>query len=231
MKKCIILHLYYQDLWPEFKEKILPILSDNTHLYVSINEHTEYTKDIEKYSKEVFLVENRGMDFGPFIYVYNKIRKFKYKYIIKLHSKKSLHTPGIGDYWRTTLTNAIIGSNDQLQNIIDFMETDSNIFMASSAEFYYDMEREPINSTTRVASLPFINKVRKFIHSNNHGCFFAGSMFVVTANYLDILFGNANLNELYNQFESGYLRDSLAHAMERVIGYGVSTHNGKYLTI
>jgi lipopolysaccharide biosynthesis protein len=56
-KTAIVLHVYYQDLWPEFKEKILPVLSDDTHLYVSINERNEYTEDIEKYSKEVFLVD------------------------------------------------------------------------------------------------------------------------------------------------------------------------------
>lgn len=231
MKNCILLHLYYQDLWPEFKEKILPILSKDTHLYVSINEQTEYTDDIKKYSKEVFLVENRGMDIGPFIYVYNKIRDYGYKYIVKLHSKKSLHTPNIGDHWRRALTNALIESPTQFQQIINFMEPDPTIFMAGSLEFYYDTNLEPLHSTTRIAAEPFISKVRQFVNSDNHGCFFAGSMFVVTVNYLDIFFGNTNLNDLYNQFEFGYLRDSFAHGMERVIGYGVATNNGKYLTI
>ena len=231
MKNCILLHLYYQDLWPEFKEKILPILSDDTHLYVSINKRNEYTEDIEKYSKEVFLVENRGMDFGPFIFIYNKIRSLNYKYIVKLHGKKSLHTPGVGNYWRTTLTNSLINSVDHFHHVINFMENCPDIFMASSLEYYNDMERESINNPNRLAALPFINKVRSFVNSGEHGCFFAGSMFIVTTNYLEKLFANVDLTELYKQFEIGYLRDSFAHGMERVIGYGVITHNGKYLTI
>jgi lipopolysaccharide biosynthesis protein len=230
-KTAIVLHLYYQDLWPEFKEKILPVLSDDTHLYVSINERNEYTEDIEKYSKEVFLVENRGMDFGPFVFIYNKIRSLNYKYIVKLHGKKSLHSPGLGDYWRTTLVNSIINSADHFYHIINFMENDSDIFMASSSEFYYDTDRESINHPNRLAALSFINKVRNFTNSGEHGCFFAGSMFIVTTNYLEKLFANADLIELYEQFELGYSMDSFAHGMERVIGYGVIKNNGKYLTI
>jgi lipopolysaccharide biosynthesis protein len=231
MKNAIVLHLYYQDLWPEFKEKILPILSDSTHLYVSINEETEYTDDIKQYANEVFLVENRGMDFGPFVFVYDKLRTMGYKYIVKLHGKKSLHSPGIGDYWRTTLVNSIINSDDHFHHIINFMETDSDIFMASSSEFYHDMDRESINHPNRLAALPFINKVRSFVNSGEHGCFFAGSMFIVTTNYLEKLFENVDLTKLYKQFELGYSMDSFAHGMERVIGYGVMTNNGKYLTI
>lgn len=228
---AIVLHLYYQDLWPEFKEKILPVLSESTHLYVSINDETEYTPDIRKYAHAVFHVENRGMDFGPFVFVYNTLQKLNYKYIVKLHGKKSLHTPGIGDHWRNALVNSIIESPDQFNHIINYMETMPDIYMASSLEFYHDMNRESINHPNRLAALPFINKVRSFVNSDDHGCFFAGSMFIVTTNYLEKLFTNVELTKLYNQFEPGYSMDSFAHGMERVIGYGVTTNNGKYLTI
>ena len=145
---AIVLHLYYQDLWPEFKEKILPILSESTHLYVSINDETEYTDDIRKYAQAVFHVENRGMDFGPFVFVYNTLQKLNYKYIVKLHGKKSLHTPGIGDQWRNALVNSIIESPDQFNHIINYMETMPDIYMASSLEFYHDTDRESITIST-----------------------------------------------------------------------------------
>lgn len=231
MKIAIILHLYYQDLWPEFKEKVIPILSDNTHLYVSINSESEYTSDIKKYATKVFILENKGMDFGPFIFIYNKIQKLDYKYILKLHSKKSLHTPGIGDYWRITLVNSMINTPDHFYHIINYMDSDSSIFMASSLEFYHDTNREPLHHPNRLAALPFINKVINFINSKDHGCFFAGSMFIVTTNYLEKLFNKVNLDILYQQFELGYSMDSFAHGMERVIGYGVIKNGGKYLTI
>jgi len=229
---AILLHLYYQDLWPEFKEKILPLLNDSVHLYVSVNSsETDFIADIRQHANQVYVVENRGLDFGPFIYVYKQLRHLNYRYFVKLHGKKSLHTPGIGDYWRKTLTNAMIDSEEQFKHVIAFMEQTPDVYMASSLEFYHDVNREPINHPNRLAALPYINKVCSILNVDSHGSFFAGSMFIVSAAYLDKLFKGVDLENLYNQFEYGYSMDSFAHGMERVIGYGVATHKGLYLTI
>ena len=60
MNTAILLHLHYQDLWEEFKEKIVPILSDRVHLYVTVHDNqTQYYEDIVNTSTEVFVVENR----------------------------------------------------------------------------------------------------------------------------------------------------------------------------
>lgn len=228
---AVILHLYYHDLWHEFKNYLQPIINDNVHLYVTLNDNCEYLEDIKKYSKQVFIVENRGMDFGPFIFIYNKIKDLDYKYIIKIHSKKSLHTPNLGDYWRKKLMDSIFINEKHFNHIINFMNTDEKIYMASCEEFYFDKNKEFYNHPNRIAALPYINKVNEFLKVTDHGSFFAGSMFIVSKLYLDKLFNNVNLYTLYEQFEYGYLRDSFAHGMERVIGYGVEKYNGKYLAI
>jgi hypothetical protein len=125
----------------------------------------------------------------------------------------------------------MISTPEQFYHIINYMNSDPTMFMASSLEYYHDMSREPLNHPNRLAALPFINKVISLINSEDHGCFFAGSMFIVTTNYLEKLFNNVDLKVLYEQFELGYLMDSFAHGMERVIGYGVIKNGGKYLTI
>jgi lipopolysaccharide biosynthesis protein len=58
-------------------------------------------------------------------------------------------------------------------------------------------------------------------------------MFVVKSEYLHKFFGNCNLNTLYEEFEEYYSPNSdlLAHAMERVICYGVEKHKGKFLLL
>ncbi len=230
-KTAILLHLYYQDLWVEFKQYIQPILSNDVDLYVTVNENNEYTEDIKLYAKEVLLVANKGMDFGPFILMYDKVKDLNYDFVIKLHGKKSLHTPGFGEYWRKNLINSMLQTTEKFNRIVEFMTLDRDILMASSAEFYHDTVREAYNHPNRLAALPYINKVREYLKVADHGCFFAGSMFIVSTKYLKQLFNNVDLNVLYNQFEDGYLMDSFAHGMERVIGYGVMTYNGKYLTL
>jgi hypothetical protein len=65
----------------------------------------------------------------------------------------------------------------------------------------------------------------------DNGAFFAGTMFMVNDLYLNNLLGDIDLNNFYNEFEEGYHKDSLAHGMERVIGYGINHYKGTYITI
>ena len=53
---AIILHLYYQDLWEELKEKIIPLLNETTHLFITVNKESEYTNDMMQYSKKIFIL-------------------------------------------------------------------------------------------------------------------------------------------------------------------------------
>lgn len=229
MKSAILLHLYYQDLWPEFKEKLLPILSETTHLYVSVNNlESEYIEDIKSVAKEIYLVENRGMDIGPFIYVYNKIKDKNYSTYLKLHSKKSLHTPGIGDKWRQSLYFPIV---DNYREILSQVETTNKCWMLGVEKYYHDMVIEPKNHPNKLAAKLYIDKACNLLNITDDGAFFAGTMFMVNDIYLKNLLGNIDLDLFYYEFEEGYLRDSLAHGMERVIGYGINHYKGIYITI
>lgn len=229
---AIVLHLYYHDLWYEFKEKIIPILSETTHLYVTTNHESDCIDDVRQYAKEVFIVENKGMDIGPFIFTYNKIQDANYKYIVKLHTKKSLHSPGLGDWWRAGLVDPILHSYEQFNHIIKFMETTPDIFMAGSETHFYNKLREPYNHPSRLEAIPAIEKCNTFLDIGDHGCFFAGSIYLVTTNYLNKLFNNIDLPIFYNEFTQGYARGgTLAHGFERVIGYGVEKYGGQYLTL
>jgi lipopolysaccharide biosynthesis protein len=225
MLSAILLHLYYQDLWPEFKEKIIPVLNKNTHLYVSVNTlESEYINDIKQYSTDVFLVENRGMDVAPFIYVYDKIKNKNYHTYLKIHGKKSLHTPHIGDNWRKSLYYPILNNyNDILEKIKDI----DGCWMLGIKEYYYNEHMDGSKSAVQ----EYINEVCKILNIKDNGAFFAGTMFMVNDIYLKTLFKNVDLNKFYNQFEMGYLRDSLAHGMERIIGYGINHYEGTYITI
>lgn len=232
---AIVLHLYYQDLWEEFKEKIIPILDEKTHLYITVNYESEYTEDMQTIAKQIFVIENKGMDFGPFVYVWDKIKDIGYKYVLKLHGKKS-ESVGIkhfGTNWRFKLINPIIKNKEKFEQIISFMEDNPIIYMAGSQHYFYDTDREKIDNICRKNCLHNIKKLLNFVNSNEHGCFFAGSIFLVTSEYLTKFFNECDLNKLYLEFEDYYSDDSdlLAHAMERVIGYGVEKHKGKFLTL
>lgn len=232
---AILLHLYYQDLWNEFKTKIVPILNDNVHLYISVNSYSEYIEDMKKYAKEIFFVKNKGTDFGPFVYTYNKIKNDGYKYILKLHGKKSLISvkKGYGDFWRSNLVNSIISTPEKFNKILSVMDNNPQIFMAGSLNHLETKLTEYENHGNRLNALNAIERLCRYVKSNNHGSFISGSMFLTTTYYLNLFFGNCDLDELYEQFEEFYSNDGtlLSHGLERVIGYGVETHNGKFLLL
>ena len=114
-KHAIILHLYYNDLWEEFKTKFEPILNrGDVDLYVSFTkEDTSKKSEVEKLTPFVYVLDNRGLDIGPFIFILNEIKDKNYTSITKVHSKKSLkHSQpvGFGETWRAHLVNSLVGN-------------------------------------------------------------------------------------------------------------------------
>jgi lipopolysaccharide biosynthesis protein len=140
-KVCVILHLYYVDLWSYFLPYLKRIDTD-IDLYVTITDgHSGNFTDIhdaimsEFPEAFIYSLPNRGMDVAPFIYVMNDIflRRRTYDVMIKLHSKKSLaHSYELGERWRNQLTDALLGSLPKLQNGY-FACVDSNNTMVGSS--------------------------------------------------------------------------------------------------
>jgi len=229
MKTAIIIHLHYPDLWEEFKQRVLPILVNNVDLYVTVHsKDLECYEDITKISTEVFIVENRGLDVAPFLYCYDQIKDRGYHNYLKLHSKKSLHTPGIGDRWRQSLYCSLA---DNYQTIQEQLQQDNGPWMLGVQHHYHDMLIEPRNHPNKLAAKPYIDRACELLQVEDQGSFFAGTMFMVSHTYLQLLFGKVKLPVMYNMFEKGYTRDSLAHGMERVLGYGIQHYKGTYYTI
>jgi lipopolysaccharide biosynthesis protein len=229
---AIILHLYYQDLWQEFKQKLLPLLNENVHLYVTVNGTSEHLGDIFKHAKKAYILENRGADFGPFLYVFNEIKDMGYKHVLKIHGKRSLHNQKLGDIWRKKLTEVLIETPEVFNSVIDSMNKDERVFMAGAYSCFYDTKKEPLDSPGRSSEEGSITKLNTHLRSATHGSFFAGSMFMASKKYLDLLFKDVDLTKLYGEFEAGYHRSgTMAHAMERVIGYSVEHYGGKFLII
>ena len=168
------------------------------------------------------------MDVGPFIYAYDKVKDLGYTTYLKLHSKKSLHSPGIGDQWRKGLYYPIVENYELLTNKIK--NCDYPVILGEY-HYYHDLIREPKDHPNKIAAKPYLDKALQELKILDEGSFFAGTMFLTNSVYLETLFKDINLQELYNKFELGYHRDSFAHGMERVLGYGIQHYNGTYIVI
>ena len=101
MKPILIhVHVYYPNLWPELKNCLANIKDYPYQLYVTmVEKHQDIEKDIRENfpNAHIELVDNRGYDIGPFIYILNKVNLDDYSYVIKLHTKRD-YTGELSNY-------------------------------------------------------------------------------------------------------------------------------------
>jgi len=227
-KICVILHLYYIDLWNYFLP-YLKIIDTDIDLYVTItDEHSGHFTDIHDLimtdfpQSYIYSLPNRGMDIAPLLYVLNEIslNKKTYDAIIKLHSKKSLaHSYELGERWRNQLTNALLGSLAKLQyNYLTCIN--SNLKMIGSSIWV-------LNEKVSFFEQQFFSEKINFTDYE----FVGGTMFMVDFNLIMDWFIKENIyKRFYNQFEDGYIGDgSIAHKIERVLGCLVKVKGNEIL--
>lgn len=223
MKLAIIIHLYYIDLWDEFSSK-LKNLTQNFDLYVTLCENNEDI--INKIKKDfinanIVVVENKGLDIRPFLLILNNIisSNKEYNYIIKLHTKKSLHqNPSFGQHWRNTLVNSLIGSAKQLDYIINKLENTDYKMATSSSYMYEELNIDWMMDIITALELKIPQK-RNFA---------AGTMFIVDYSIFKEFFKNINIETLCDLMNEGYTRDGgIEHKMERIFGFIINENNYK----
>jgi lipopolysaccharide biosynthesis protein len=227
-KVCVILHLYYVDLWGYFLPYLKKIDTD-IDLYVTITDgHSGQFTDIHDAimlhfpQSYIYSLPNKGMDVAPLLYVLNEINLSKrtYDVMIKLHSKKSLaHSYELGERWRNQLTDALLGSLPKLQNGYFSCVGSDNSMVGSSAW----IQSQKI--------LGFEQQFFKEEITFNEYEFVAGTMFMVNFNLImDWFASNSIYDRFYKEFEEGYIGDgSIAHQLERVLGCLVKLKGNKIL--
>jgi len=216
-KVCVILHLYYVDLWGYFLPYLRKIDCD-IDLYVTITDgHSGLFTDIHDAvvsdfpQAYIYSLPNRGMDVAPFLYVMNEIflSKKLYNVMIKLHSKKSLaHNSELGNRWRNDLTNALLGSIEKLHSGY-FACAESNKAMVGSSKWV-------LGQRLLGWEQQFFNEEITFDEYE----FVAGTMFMANFNLImDWFVIESIYDRFYDNFPDGYIGDgSVAHCLERIFG-------------
>lgn len=214
MKPLIILHLYYIDLWDEFKDYFNKI-SVEFDLIVTICNNTNNISQIitDSYpNAKIIEVPNKGLDVGPFLLVlkYLKENNLEYSHIVKLHTKKShYNSSGLGISWRKALVESVIGSDEIFKSNLNLISDDSLVKMCGSQRW---LLKSPRSAHAKVMDSLNI----KIVQSG----FIGGTMFISDYKLILNSFTIEQLTELYNKMPDGYIRDhSIAHDMERVFGF------------
>jgi len=123
----IHLHLFYEDILPEFIDYLsrIPFKFD---IYVSVREDVS-TRKIKRQLKKIINArkiivkhtKNIGRDFGPMIVLFGKQLK-AYDYILHIHSKKSLRTGSDQSEWRKHMLDGVLGSPAIIGRTLNLLE-------------------------------------------------------------------------------------------------------------
>ncbi|WP_437884229.1 glycosyltransferase [Pseudomonas sp. LRF_L74] len=211
----VVLHAFYPDVLETILER-LERFEEPLHLYVTCtgNEEEAVRGHLEDSGLDfsLFRVDNRGRDILPFLRVLPYLRRDGIRFVLKLHTKKSLHLDSAGQAWAQELYDTLLEPVFFQGTLRRFVE-DDNLQMVGPERY-----RLPI---------------AQYLKGNNHqylqdlaqrsglaedyvlgGEFFAGSMFYARLQGLEPLLKLGLRSEDF-EVEQGQVEGTLAHAMER----------------
>jgi lipopolysaccharide biosynthesis protein len=161
---------------------------------------------------EILTVLNRGRDVAPFLQTLAHIWNRDFKYILKLHTKKSRHRDD-GDQWRNDIIDTL-ASPDQVRLILTEMDRRPEIgilgpenhvlsmttFWGSNSQRVLDLGARMGMTDIRVTDMVFV----------------AGTMFFARQEALKPLMGLSLTIDDF-EVEEGQVDATLAHAIERAL--------------
>lgn len=210
--KAVALHLFYEDLAPAIAEQIAKFGKTDFFITVSDDISRESAETLARIFPDAFIQEtkNLGRDIRPFLSILQELLRHEYKFICKLHTKKSSQMDA-GHVWRDSLISSLLG--DEASRALAGLErkprigmlAPRNSVMSLSDPFVRRNTEEKLRQLTKRIETRFDIK-EKFV---------AGSMFWFRPDALRPL---ATLYGSGIEFEPelGQIDGTTAHAIERL---------------
>lgn len=162
---------------------------------------------------KIVIVENRGRDILPFIKVFKEIYTLNYKFICKLHSKKSKYRNDGEDIYNSLLSTLI---NDNVFNILKMgsFERDDGVILSSNSALKLNsiVNGVDVNYWSGNKLVDLCKLLRVKLDYNEY--FPAGSMYWFRPSALK---GLEMIDDSMFDLECGYVDGTTQHAVERVI--------------
>ena len=219
---CVVLHLYYPEMWAGIRS-YLSNLGQQFDLFVTIPYDVNISESViwaDFPQAHVYRCENRGRDVAPFLAVFSAISKLGYKYICKIHTKKSQHIVN-GSLWQEDMLVKLLGSPERITQIKAALQEHPDWGMIGPqghvVPHNYFWHKNAGNVIRLANTLDISTEPLEF-------SYVAGSMFWLRPEaLLSIL--RLDLRTQDFEPEEGQIDATLAHALERCFGMVVN-HSG-----
>jgi len=138
---CVLMHLFYPDLWPElaaFARNFESISRDVFVNVVDIAWTPRFQRELRELCPGAFvqLSNDNGRDIGGFTRLLDNVDIEKYDLFALMHSKKSPHIAAEkADYWRRCLLRAFAGSPSVVAECVQIFKDDPTVGLVGAHEW------------------------------------------------------------------------------------------------
>lgn len=210
---AVIVHIHYADVWADINRYLSNLKSFGFDLFITITNINEgVISNVKKYYPDanIRIVENRGRDILPFIDTYKDIMRNNYKYVCKVHSKKSIYRED-GHNIREQLYKTLLGSKEHLANIFSIFDNNRKVGLIACDELLIEHTDHNMTYDTQI-----VRDVADLLGFEfEYSKFPAGSMFWFRP---DALQGIEKIESKYFDVEEGLADGTVAHGVERLFG-------------
>jgi lipopolysaccharide biosynthesis protein len=211
---AIVIHLYYMEEFKYILNKVENCSLRKSALFIT-TPHNELLDLIKSKTKNIpcvtiWLGENRGRDIGPFLRIIEDGYLDSYKYILKIHTKKSEYSKN-GQLWFEELINGLMSDEKTVQKHLKNLTQNE---MSGVKKYFLSDEKYWYGNKIKCEQLYSI------IHPNQKMPeikFYAGSMLWLTQKKI-ISLKKIAINKTLFESEYGQRRQTQAHTIERLMG-------------
>ena len=228
---CVLVHMYYPELWEELAGYIANLPEKAFDLYVNLVD-TTFTEAIEQRIRDdfpaasIYVSENIGRDIGGYFQLLRNVPMEEYRFFCLIHSKKSPHL-AMGDalLWRRRLLFPLLGTRELAVDNLRLMLADETIGLIGAGRCRDTELRDNAEKFTELLDLLDVRPEFRDVE------FLGGTMMYLRREILQRIFQTCK--DL--PFEKGddttlsfHLDAQWAHAIERVIGNVVRDMNYRF---
>jgi lipopolysaccharide biosynthesis protein len=219
---AVVAHIYYEDTWSDIAGALRGLAIPFDLIVTTVAGRDRLIESVRRsYPRaQIEIMENRGRDIGPFLVLLERGRLDRYRYICKIHGKKSIdggRETYMGVLWRRRLLFDLLGGPHAANAAIDMFVRDPSIGMIGPKVFRLPNDNYPEDlswSANRLMTLELAERMGvpadKFQLD-----FFGGTMFWVRPEALKPL---RDLHLAADMpYENGLIDGDLPHALERVL--------------
>ena len=217
----IVAHVYYDDTWPDIAGVLKRLTIPFDLIVTTVPGRDRLAEAVARDfpGAELVVTENRGRDVRPFLELLEAGRLDRYRYVCKIHGKKSNDGGRIsylGALWRRRSLFDLLAGPGIAESIVRAFEADSNIGIIGPRAFRLPSKTSPLEASwgkTRPKVLELAAKMG-VAPGDFRLDFYGGTMFWARPEALRPLRG-LNLASAFPE-EQGLLDGGLEHATERL---------------